>query len=257
MNRTKRTLFCLAVITVAAHPTRADDRAPETALARRLFREGLSHADAGRWTEASERFDRAYAIRPSPEIGYNLATALERSGQLVRASHLLSTIAESPGARPAVRGAARARLGEVLPRVPRLTVQASAPDRQHLWLDGRPLDPARTALPMTVDPGEHLLELRLGSEVALSRRVTLAEGDNQAVIFEQPRPPAAAVLPAPRTLDLAATPPRERNVLRNPWFWGVVGTAVLASAAAVLLASRGGGGGREVRGNVETWTLPR
>jgi hypothetical protein len=248
------------VITVSATRGFGGDQGGETstaerdALARRLFSEGLAQADAGRWAEAADSFDRAYTIRPSPQIAYNLATALERRGQLVRASQLLTSIAADAGVRPAVRDAARDRLGQVLPRVARLGVQVTPADRQHLWLDGQPLDGAASATAVTVDPGEHVVEVRRDSGVSVTRRLSLAEGDLQTVVIDAA--PPLPIDPGTPALAVAAArdPAPRRNVFRRGWLWGIVGAAVVASAAAVL-ASRGGGA--ESHGNVATWDLPR
>jgi hypothetical protein len=266
-HRSAFALFELTVIAVplwAAHPVRAADPAPSSlgqastegeALARQFFAEGLAHADAARWTEASDSFTRAYALRPTPQIAYNLSTALVRQGRLVRASQLLGEITNDAGARPGVRDAARARLAEVLPRMGRLTVAASARDREHLWLDGRPVDPALSARAMTVDPGTHVLEVRPSAHGVLSRRVSIEEGAQQTVIFESPLPAAAIGPSGPgHTIDLSTTPPaRSRaSILREGWFWAVLGTAVVATTA-VLLVSRGSDS--ELRGNVGTLDL--
>jgi uncharacterized protein (UPF0147 family) len=239
---------------VVAPAETAPDREAE---ARRLFRQGLTHADEGRWSEASDCFTRAYAIRPTPQIAYNLSTALVRMGRLVKASQLLDEITADTSARPAVRQAAHARLDEVRPRLPRLTVRAPDAQRAHLWLDGQPVDPAVSVTAMPVDPGPHLVELRVGPGTALSRTVSLEEGARQTVIFEPPGPALAAPAGVV-SRDLGSAPPpasSRESLLRRPWFWAAVGSAVLASAV-VVLASRGGGG-PEARGNVDTWVLPR
>ncbi len=246
------------MITIALAPGRlcAGDPGGETTptdRARRLFSEGLVEADAGRWAEAADSFSRAYALRPSPPIAYNLATALERRGQLVRASQLLTSITDDPEARPAVREAARDRLVQVVPRLARVTVQASPAERPHLWLDGRPLDPAAAGAPTAVDPGEHVIEVRRDSAVVLSRRLALGEGDERTVVMELAAPVVARA-PAIAVASPPAEPPR-RPLLRSPWLWGAVGAAVLGSAA-VFLAARGGGA-EPARGNVGTWDLPR
>jgi hypothetical protein len=253
-------LSTLAVIAVARWaalcPAAEPSPGPVSAEkdARRLFREGLAHADAARWTEASECFARAHALRPTPQIAYDLSMALVQLGQLVRASHLLSSITEATDARPAVREAARVRLAEVRPRLARLTVEASAIDRQHLWLDAKALDTAASAASMPVDPGTHILELRFASGAVISRTVSVGEGADQTIIFQPTRSPIAGSNGLLRTMDLDPSPPAADSVLRKTWFWGVVGTVVLASAA-VLLVSRAGAA--EVHGNVDTWTLPR
>jgi hypothetical protein len=257
---TTAALCCAVVITISSARGFGGDQGGGTstverdALARRLFTEGLAQADAGHWAEAADSFNRAYTIRPSAQIAYNLATALARRGQLVRASELLTSIAGDSGARPAVRDAARDRLGQVLPRVARLAVQVTPVDRRHLWLDGRPLDVTASATAVTVDPGEHVVEVRRDSGVSLTRRLSLAEGDFQTVVIDAPPPLPSDPGTASVAVATSRAPAPQRSIFRSGWFWGVVGTAVVASAA-VVLAPRGGG--PESHGNVGTWDLPR
>src|SRR6476659_4656068 len=60
-----------------AFPARARGQAEpdgaRQATARTLFQEGLEYSDAGRWQEAVDRFGRAYRMKPTAEIAYNLA----------------------------------------------------------------------------------------------------------------------------------------------------------------------------------------
>jgi hypothetical protein len=112
----------LAVITVAdgggSLSRAAEPGTPaQRQAARRLFSEGLADVDAQRWTEATDHFAGAYALSPTPEIAYNLASALMRIGELAQASRLLTRVSDDAAARPEVREAARARLAELTPPV--------------------------------------------------------------------------------------------------------------------------------------------
>jgi hypothetical protein len=222
--------------------------------ARRLFAEGLAEADAGRWMEAADRFSRANGLRPTPEIAYNLSTALLHIGRLVSASDLLAAVAESPGARPEVRAAAEARLTQVRPRLAHLTVDAGSIGRGRVRIDGGPLDPTAVGRPLPVDPGTHVVELRPAAGGPLSRTLSLAEGAEETVSFGPPPSPSgaegspAAGLRARGGADRGAGEP----LWRKGWFWGAIG-AVAVTAVAVALAARGGQ--PAVRGNVDTWVI--
>ena len=61
------------------------NEAERTALARTLFGEGVAFVDQQNWDEAVVRFRRAYALRPSPVVGFNLASALAEQGHPVEA----------------------------------------------------------------------------------------------------------------------------------------------------------------------------
>jgi hypothetical protein len=239
-------LVVMAIATPAARAQEDGPAAERKAAALRLFSDGLADVDAQRWAPAADRFGRAYALRPTPEIAYNLASADAHLGRLTEASRLLGRVADDPQARTGVREAARARLAELGPRLPRLSVAAPPAQAEHLWLDGAPLgSPAGSAIPL--DPGSHLVELRLPDGETLSRTVVLAEGERHALTFAAPPIPAAVVSPPP------VRPPPAPSILRRGWFWGVVGGVAAASLATALLVSRTGPA--EVRGNVDTWDL--
>jgi hypothetical protein len=125
-------LIAPVVIAIAAgaSPCRADGSGAvaQRQAARRLFSEGLADVDAQRWAEAADHFAGAYALSPTPEIAYNLASALIRTGDLAQASRLLTRVTDDAEARPDVREAARARLAELTPALPRPPVtEALAP----------------------------------------------------------------------------------------------------------------------------------
>src|SRR5581483_4523157 len=93
--------IALAVIAIAGGPARADSGTPaQRQAARRLFSEGLADVDARRWGEAADHFAGAYALSPTPEIAYNLASALMRTGELAQASRLLTRVSDDAEARP-------------------------------------------------------------------------------------------------------------------------------------------------------------
>jgi hypothetical protein len=253
--RTLGTTVLLAVMAIARSPARArddhdSDQFAQRRTARQLFIDGLADVDAQRWAPAADHFGRAYALTPTPEIAYNLASADAHLGRLTEASRLLGRVAEDPEARSGVREAARARLAELAPRIPRLTVAAPPGQDQHLWLDGAPLGPPGSAI--SLDPGSHVVELRVPGGETLSRSVALGEGERHAVTFAaSPAAVAGGVLGAPPP----ALPPASPGLLRRGWFWGVVGSVAAASLATALLVSRSGPA--EVRGNVGTWDLRR
>ena len=80
-----------------------DGGVDRTAAARALFHEGVELADRTRWAEAADRFDRAYQLRPEPIVAFNLATALRRSGRLVRANEVALTLLRADDTPPEMR----------------------------------------------------------------------------------------------------------------------------------------------------------
>jgi hypothetical protein len=226
-----------ALLTAIPSPARgeAEPDGARQATARTLFDEGLEYSDAGRWQEAADRFGRAYQMKPTAEIAYNLAQAHIRLGHLTAATDMLRRAATDPEGAPRVRDAALARLAQVTPRLGRLAVRLENRQDALVTVDGRPVEAGNLGVSMAVDPGPHLVQARWGDGQDLSRRVTVAEGAESTVILAPP-------VPAP------VEPPR--SLLRRGWFWMAV-AGVAAGTAVALSISKGGGG--EPSGNVGTW----
>jgi hypothetical protein len=225
----------------------APDEAERQAAARQMFAQGLAAAERAAWPEAADRFARAYALRPTPEIAYDLSTAMAEMGRLVAASELLRRIAGDGGAPSAVRRAAETRLAELLPRLGALRVRVGAITPGMLpTLDGQPLEPARLDVAIPVDPGVHRLELTRAGRAA-ARLVSVGEGASIDVdLRDGAAAPAAMLAATPPPAEPA--PPSHRR-----WVWVAVGAVVAGAVAAgaAALASRGGG----PQGNVATWKV--
>lgn len=82
----------------------------QQAAARAAFEEGSEHYEHGRYREAMDAFERAYAAMHSPEFLYNIYTAAQRAGELPRAEEALSGYLESLVVPPDERAALEARL---------------------------------------------------------------------------------------------------------------------------------------------------
>jgi tetratricopeptide (TPR) repeat protein len=84
--------------------------AAQQAAARAAFEEGSEHYEHGRYREAMDAFERAYAAMRSPEFLYNIYTAAQRAGELPRAEEALSGYLESHVVPADERPALEARL---------------------------------------------------------------------------------------------------------------------------------------------------
>jgi tetratricopeptide (TPR) repeat protein len=237
--------------TAWAAGTGANEEANRAAIARALFAEGLAHADAHRWAEAADRFERAAALRPTPVITYNLSTAWERLGDLVRAQQLLRQIASDPQAAAEVKDAARTRLSALGPRLAFLTIETPgrrAP-QSTVTIDGHKLEDGALGVAVPVNPASHSIELLQQATVIGSRQVLLHEGERQTVILGQELPillPATAAASETRAVDRFESQ-------RHGWAWVVVAAVVVGAATAAIVATRTGDPGPS--GTVATWTL--
>lgn len=224
-----------------------------------LFKDGLKSLEAERWQEAADRFERAYTLRPTPEIAYNLTSALVKLGRLVRASEFLREVAQDAHASPRVRDAAAVRLAQVEPCLARLTVLLAGADVVVL-LDGHPLDTALLGVAIPVDPGRHTITARRADDTFFVRDVTLADAGTADIEIVAPAavpldaaPVRDTSAPDARGIDVAPdvqpAPPLPAAVLRpDPpapastpiygrwWFWAGAGALVLAAGTTALLA---------------------
>lgn len=222
--------MALALAVSAAAPPASAQREDlaRAFAARALFEQGLAFLDAQQWALAADRFERARALRPSPQITYNLTTALIPLGRLVSASELLSRLSRDPEAPAEVREAAELRRRQLAPRLATLLItRGPGLDDAALRLDGRPLDEALIGVPFPVDPGVHTVSaLRGDREVAFST-VDLGEGAAGSTRLERPG-----------GRDRARG--RGRWVARQWWFWTILGTVVAGGAitAGVLVGTQ-------------------
>jgi tetratricopeptide (TPR) repeat protein len=87
MRATVAWLVCAGVITcLPATEVRAEDKATEEA--RQHFLQGQQLFDVGRWDDAADEFEKAYATRGDPIFIYNMAQAYRRKGDAKRALDL-------------------------------------------------------------------------------------------------------------------------------------------------------------------------
>jgi hypothetical protein len=184
--------LCLAALGLPPASAHADD-VNRSASARALFEQGVNHTDKAEWAEAADAFRGALALRDSPVIRYNLASALRELGRLVEASELLHALLAGSSVDAALRDNAQALLAELKPRIGHLTLHAPADlTITALTLDAQPLDAAQLGLPLPVDPGTHHVQGESSRGRLELQEVRVAEG--ASVDFALRGPAAAEAL---------------------------------------------------------------
>lgn len=213
-----------------------------TAAARALFDAAIEAADEGRWEDAAEGFQRALSLRASPQIAYNLAGALVELGRFVRATELLRQVGRDPTVDADVRQAAEARRAEILPRVARLTIRVETAGTSVVMLDERQVDSAALEVPLPVDPGAHVLELRQGSRAIARRRIELGEGEAREVVLSERDAESgetdAIEARVEGSLDgagVGAGGSTSEDPVGTWWFWTSIVGAVLLVGGAVTI----------------------
>jgi len=220
-----------------SHAQEAGDDAARIAAARSLFQEGLSLLDREEWAQAEDRFERALALRPSAQIAYNLSTALIAMGHLVRASEVLLIGVRDETAPSDVREASERRRQEILPRIPKLTIQVSG-DRTgaEIRVDERAIEWAMVGVAVPVDPGPHEITAIRDGEVIASDSVVLSEGGRAQTSLALPvaAPTPAETAEAADPVRPAGPPPVVDDGGSTWWVWTLAAVVLVGGGIATF-----------------------
>ncbi len=247
--------LCLMLLTTPIARAQGGDAATR-ATARSLFEEGVGYAEAGKWGDAAEKFQRSLALRPSQVVAFNLATALMELGRLVEASELLEGVRRDATTTPQMKRRVDTLLETLRPQLAWLTVQLQGDNTGVAVLDGQPLPQAALGVARAVDPGKRTLEVRVDGRVVWSQSITVNAGQSEAAVIDvpsEPEPAPTQATPAPtpaQTAAAAATPttdatehtaPDREDGSSGPWLWvGIGGVVVIGAVVAVIAATSGG-----------------
>lgn len=208
MKRVTSWVLLISALLIATAQAQEPDDATRAA-AREIAKKAITALDAKDYIAAESGFEKAYQILKVPTVGLFLGESLEGLGRLVEASERYREVLGLP--LPSVNRAehekAQAKAKELLAalerRLPKVTVltNTKAADAR-VTLDGRPLASVLLGVEIPINPGAHVLELRIG-ERATSQELKLAEG--QTANVELKLEPAAA--PPPSASASAAPPP--------------------------------------------------
>jgi hypothetical protein len=188
---------------------------------------GIEAFQAGDFTAASERLEKAYALLEAPSLGLWSARALVELGRLVRARERyaeVTRVSVSSGdasvQKQAQRDAARelAALGPRLAWV-RVRIVGTRPSQVSLSIDAAPVTNATPGAPIAVDPGSRVIEGRR-SDRTVRTEVMLAEGQHSTVELRFP--------------DTARDTTAARDTGDGPW--QAIGWTALAFGGAGLAA---------------------
>jgi hypothetical protein len=131
------------------------------------------------------------------------ALALEQTNRLADAKY------------DATRIAAQEQLSALNLRLSRLTISLVKPSKEVVVkLDGRPLEPGQLDLPLTVEPGVHVVEAEATGKQSVVKSIALEKGSNKTVALLLPNQPAQ---PEPSASTNEASPFRnsESSVYTN------------------------------------------
>ena len=243
----RRCVLAFAFVGAIATPAPAlAQTAAELARGRDLFWQALSLEVAGDWAGALARIQQAAQIKTTPQVRFHLARCKEQLGRLTEAlgDYRLSEY-------EAVRVNA-AELNEIKngrknleKRVPKLVVTVSpALVDASVELDAIALGNIRLGKPTPVDPGEHMLLVRMPDGQSFVKRIAVAEASTTKVELTPPtgftyspteRKPETKQMPMPPVVP-AETPRRQSTSGDVPsWAWIAAGVGAAGLVSAPIL----------------------
>lgn len=236
MSRTWWIALCLALICL---PTAAlADRAE--AKARDSFNQGVTAFDQGRLAEALDLFRKAYQLKPSYRILYNIAQTEAELGRPHKAIATFEAYLAEGGAKvPKKRRlSTEAEIRKLAARVGTLDVHG--PPEAKLWVDGDHIGSLPLGAPIRLPAGQHRISVQLPESEPCEKIVEI-RGKEATLELCELAPPELPE-PEPRspsvTLTATASPvPKDRVLLDTVAPWTTTGlSAVCLTVGIVLMA---------------------
>jgi hypothetical protein len=235
-------LACTAPARAAGDTPPAD---AEASAATALFRQAREDAKRGDWADACPRFAESLRLAPSSGTMLNLADCEEHLGRLSDAlAHYQRALEGLPPSDDRI-AFARARIGKLSPRVPRVRLRPRG-EIAGVDLDGVKLGPVAFGVLLPVNPGKHVAVVHAAGradrsvafEIAegMSQDVELAPGDASNEPDARPPPPARPLDPVPPPTASASSPaPSSLKKLAWPAF-GVAAAGIALGAVTGIFA---------------------
>jgi hypothetical protein len=210
-------------------PAPPDEALSETA--RELFAKGVNAARQQRWDQCHAAFLAAYGVKPHPQIAGNLSACEVKLGMYRDAAEHVSIFlrAQRPDAPPERRAAADAVLREASAKIAIVQLYAD-PTGAEVRLDGRSIGNAPLPLPLFLDPGVHVVEVRQEGFVTVKHPVNARAGNSTEIKIE------LAPVAVPKPIDTTTT--LRRSVVPGIVL-GAVAVAGLATGTGLYVASTG------------------
>ena len=178
--------FAIALSLASAAHAQGDPSAADIESARSAFLQGLDLRDKQHDnTGAVARFKAAYALVPTPRIGFELGRTLRATGDLVAAraafvaaSNLPARPNETPEAKKA-RADAQAQADDLEQRIPQLQIHLNGFGQ--IFVDGEAIRHDALAAPRRVNPGSHVIQVQVEGDVKGEQTVVVREGEHKDV----------------------------------------------------------------------------
>lgn len=201
-----------AALVLALAPAALAQSAADVASARAAFLKGLDLRDKKHdLGAAAERFKAAYALVPTPRIGFELGRTLRQMGDLVGARGAFVAAAnlpprpnETPEAKQA-RVDAESQATDLEQRIPQLQLHILGTGQ--IFVDGEALRHDALAAPRLLNPGNHVVQLQVDGDVKSEQTVVLREGERKDVTLSAGVEARIRVTAAPTLAPVVETAP--------------------------------------------------
>jgi hypothetical protein len=192
--------------------------------ARAAFLAGLDlrdkqHDNAG----AVTKFKAAYALVPTPRIGFELGRTLRASGDLLAARTAFVAATQLPARANESAEAKKARLDSQIQaddldqRIPQIQLHLSGVGQ--IYVDGEGVRHDALTVPRRVNPGSHVIQVQVEGDVKGEQTVTLAEGEHKDVTMSpgaQARVTVTAQATLPQVQIVQAEPQQPYDPFATP-----------------------------------------
>ncbi|APR79558.1 Hypothetical protein A7982_04905 [Minicystis rosea] len=214
--------------------------------------QGTNDMDAGRYETACPPIEESYTLDPRPGTLITLAECEAKRGRIATAvkryeDYLTLHAALTPekkrkqGDREKVAREQKAMLSPLVPEL--LLTLPRAPHGTVVSLDGAPLTPAALGAAVVVDPGEHVITVRVPQRQPREVRVAIGRGEKRSLLLEVPPAPAVTT----SSPDVTVTPPMpqrqgpsgQRIASIVTGSVGIAGLVVGAITGAVAVSKKG------------------
>lgn len=227
-------LIALPVQAAAAAPSNE-----ERERARALMDLGDARFEAKNYASALEQYRAADEIMNVPTTGIEVGRTLERLGRLLEARETLRKVSEFPQRPDEPRPFASARqradrlLGDIAPRIPRVTLQVTGlPEGStpEITWDGQRIEEARIGGYLEANPGVHHVVGTAAGFPDVKRDVRLAEGQALQVVLAFGSAPAAGPAGSPAPERPNAPLPVAAKASKPVLLWVSLGVAAAGVA---------------------------
>ncbi len=197
---------------------------------------------------AEENFRQALAIRDSPAIRYNLASALFELRRYPEAARLTASVLANDAAPADIREHARELAQQISEQGGTLRIELDGDAAgATVRVDDDPI-PAEQLAAVAVAPGSRAVAALRGDAVVARERAQVARGETATVRLTIPPDPA---LLAEQAAPIDAEPPASVPLHEDWRFWTPVGVGTAAAIAVIVTVAVVAGGGGSVGTPIE------